>query len=232
MAGKSELVHIEQCSLQLEDSSVDHAMADIKDALSIGAHAVGLTELNLKDQHTLPELHALAGKQGYNLIHPQRSDVAVLVRDDLHIVHTDHLEPVKNRWLVSASWMWQGSVMTFDETHIHTTHVRGGVRSVQQQALTRKVQRDGKGGHLVFWGSDTNRDMAKPNTFRTALERAGLVTIQAALHDFRPTHPGNSTIDVVGHYRRDRRVHPDHVVVHPRGFSDHCRVSGYYRVAG
>lgn len=223
-------LHIEQCSLKLEDKSDAHNLADVEKALARNPDAAGFTELRRSE---FASLGAVCRKHGYQLIHPDRSDVAVAVRNAHKVLDRGVIQNIApGRDLVWATFQFGENIVSFHETHWHTIHADAHHESADAQtsALIHRVTADAMGTRLSFYGGDTNHDMRHDNPIKAALEGAHLPTIQMALNEWETTHGKGGVIDVVGYDSLDRRVHAEKVVVWPLGFSDHHAVSGFFSI--
>jgi hypothetical protein len=111
------------------------------------------------------------------------------------------------------------------------TRTRVEKRHLQSAVMADRVAFHGRGGRLSFWMGDTNEDEGSrwEGEVQRPLTRAGLVSIYDDLHQYPSTH-GRRTIDVIGRYARDGRVHPESVRVGPRRHSDHRQVDAVYQV--
>lgn len=221
-------IHVEQCSLKLEDPSDAHNLSDVEQALLRDPDALGLTELRRSE---FAGLRLLAAKHGFTLVHPN-TDVAILLGRRATFKDRQVSYPVKHRALLTATFEFEGNLVTFHETHWHVpAHVSGEVEAAQTTAIIEAVGSASHGVNISFWAGDTNHDMKHENPLRTEMEKAGLITVQAALNEWEPTHePHNTVIDVVGSFEADKRVHAESVTVNPAGFSDHRSVSAVYTI--
>lgn len=224
------MLHVEQCSLELEDRSDERNLADVAAALRRTPDVCGFTELRKSEvsgfNSTLHSLGYTAAPAGYH-------DVAIAVHNSHKVLDSGVLSNVApGRDLVWATFAFGDDVVTFCETHWHTIRADKHRNSAdaQTRALIDKITAEAMGTRLAFFGGDTNHDMAHDNPIKDALNAARLVTVQEALAEWTPTHAGGSVIDVVGYDSLDTRVEVDSMEVWPKGHSDHNAVSGHFRI--
>lgn len=223
----------QQCSLKTENPSDADNEAGVVNALKRESDMAGFTELRRSEHSTLEKD---ATRAGYTLVAPIGSDVAVAVKAAYKVTGTHHTVPVPNRALLAVTFEVGDETVTYIETHLHIPeHVRPEVFEAQVDALIAEVQTFGKGDHLVFFGSDTNTDMAHNNPLREKLANAGLILAQVELEEFTPTHAGGkdgSVMDVVGSYNADKRVKAVKVDVQRKSPGlDHRAVVAEFEVA-
>lgn len=101
--------------------------------------------------------------------------------------------------------------------------------AVVQQVVDRAGQKA-----VAFWLGDTNVDEPKDTgADHQAIEynfrQAGLQSIYDALDEYPDTH-GKKTLDVIGHYLKDKRVTPVKVTVEAKQHKDHHDVLAEYDI--
>lgn len=121
-----------------------------------------------------------------------------------------------------AHWITEGG---------RANDVRAARRRLQSEMMVERVQLHGKGRRLSFWMGDTNEDEGRrEGEVQRPLTLGGLTSIYDDLGKYPNTH-GNSTIDVIGAYKRDGRVHPVGVRTFGNRGSDHLMVMGVYEIS-
>lgn len=222
------VIHILQASGRLEGHNATRMGQDYRIALQRNPDVAGFTELWGSARR---ELSDAARRAGYHLYSPG-IDVAIAVRNGT-ILAQEHVRVSGGRSLVWVRWrMPQGDVVTFFETHWHTTHVHTQGFMSQTDDLITHMKAAAHGSHVVFYGGDANRNFQHANPIRDALDKNHMPTIYESLHSWEPTHGKGGTIDIIGSYTPDRRVTAHSVRVWPKTYSDHRQVSAWYDIAG
>lgn len=239
----TETLIFRQSSMQRTDGTRAKA-EDIESAVPPGKRktspdAIGFTEL---DRDLIRIVKARCEDQGYYFARMGSIGLAVNNRNDiLDTAGVDVLPGLKAspggykaRGILEVTFVTRSGIdVTVHEAHWITdadTDSRDKKRIFQSEAMVERVRLHGQRSRLSFWMGDTNSDERRPrDEVQKALTQGGLVSIYDALDKYPRTH-GKKTIDVIGHYHRDRRVQAERVVVgKPRG-SDHRVVTATYSV--
>jgi hypothetical protein len=225
---------IHQRSLRTEDPDQrDHAPAQVKAALDLGALAIGFTELGSRVD--LAGIYRLCGESGYALYKGSNGDTAIAWDTHAALVGNGEVATGASRSLLWVTLDYRGEQVTVVEQHwVTSTYDKahpGETRAAQTKAMIKAVTEHAQGHDVALWLGDTNANFANPrDTVRVALSNAGLVSAFEARKSYLPTL-GDHVCDVVGHYAADSRVRCTDVKTFPKLESDHSPVSGFYVVA-
>lgn len=240
-------LHIMQMSLRFnaEHDMLRHA---IHTALSRDPDVIGFTEC--RAGQTRPLTLEVCRNMGYRL-HGGHGDTGIAVAQRHHlydfgatlVTPSEPGQPSEGghgpRYIDWSTFAFHHSHITFHEAHWVTRHPDSLQRRRQHermtQAMIHAVHRHGEGPRLAFFAGDINVDEARDKGRDHRLPhwmflQAGLRTIYDELHTY-PDTAGRSTLDIIGSYDYDRRVHGCRVHVWPTSPGlDHQQVSAWYDI--
>lgn len=233
-------LHLVQASLEAFDTN-PQVTADIEAALTIGADAIGFTEVTRKGHRD--ELTAAARRHNH-IIQGGDGDTAVaiprhhtFIRGGSRLACTggrDEFGTYGPRYIDWATVDMYGETVTILEAH--WPRPKNTERRIKHKALTesaiRLIQAKSEGAALAFLLGDLNEDDEPGASARAAAQfkAAGITSIYDELAYYPATGPGGGTIDLIASANRDTRVSAAGAYAWPRGHSDHHRVSAFYTV--
>lgn len=221
--------------------SPGQAFHDYLADLSHGDDAVGFTEV---PQHR-DELRAACREQGYLPVFAAKGhgDTAIALREPHRILAhglQDSLRGEKGKGGHTPrpiQWLAFKPASTVETVTLHVAHWLtrksddGGQRTQLTDDMAASVKGHSVGARLGFWMGDTNNpDQAEQvSAVDRHLDRGELTSCWDELGRYPDTH-GHNTIDVVGSYDPDKRVHCLRARTWHRLASDHIALSAWYHI--
>lgn len=242
---RPEVIHLRHSSMHFRDPrwQVDaDALEAIPDADDVLApDAIGFTELGAFEEWDA--VRDRARETGYAIRRHGSVGLAIHPRNTIELVSRINVLPAlraakgshRARGILEVGFTTAaGNLATVHEAHWITdgpgNKQRTAKRRRQSEVMADRVELHARGRRLSFWMGDTNEDEERgEHEVQRPLTTSGLLSIYDELKVYPATH-GRRTIDVIGRYRRDRRVRPLAVEVGPRRHSDHRVVDAWYRV--
>lgn len=239
---RTETFILRHSSMQHTDP-LDQRAEDARTAFRPGPDglpdAIGFTELGGSDVLVKQQ----AAVAGYRVL--TMSSIGIAVHRQLEVLEVSRTEVLEGQGglkhgnyaprgvLAVTVRTLGGNIVTVHEQHWITdapTARRAGKRREQSLAMVEQVEMHSRGGRVSFWMGDDNEDEGRREAeVQKPLTRAGLISIWDDLNWYPDTH-GPKTIDVIGRYRKDRRVKARRAHVYPRRFSDHKLVEAVYSI--
>lgn len=239
-------LHTMQASMRWR-STGKQARHDYGEIFMREAHDVGFTEV-YSDIDILVEEGKKFGYKAY--WESKKAETVIALREDLTVIDFDSQlvhpgqkgkAPVSGHSARNATWVqyeFEGNTI-FDVEGHWVTNNRTVEREVKRRLMSTTiaglVTEYGSGNALAFWKGDTNEDDKLDNAgsaVYTPLEENGLISCWDDAKLWPPTHKGKhkSTIDIVGRWKKDKRVSFNKAIVWPSKYSDHFPVSAFYDI--
>jgi hypothetical protein len=253
----TKTLHLGHLSMQFSDSENANAH-DLDVILGIGFDALSVTEFGDFHRNGV----AAAREHGYRLVHPKGSNgrhvgSAWFLNEKMRLMDAAWLQVVPAvsgparegghgaRGILTADCRFMGEEVSLSTGHLVTAGGDPGRRREQiehAQAMARQVARNARGYDLAFFSGDLNDDdqvgLTPEQSVNNVFASSGLVTVWDELgkHPGTLVHRGSRTIDVVGSFRRDRRVVAKAARVYTDSEitlrTDHLLVSAWYQILG
>lgn len=225
------------CHLSLDTfQPLESTEADASSLLKLGPHLAAVTEAGQAE--TLEVLADVAARRHYQLVNPDRGDVAFFLRDDLEVLGTGgelviekaprtptHIGhgPRYNSWI---EFDLAGEKITHSAAHLVTGYGkdRPRTRQVLEQAekLAAQIEDNGDGHRLSTGSADLNAQLPNAGQLQEIFDRHRLTTTAEEADVQTPTHELRR-IDYVWTFDQDRRLFVQEFRVHrgSRFLSDH-----------
>jgi hypothetical protein len=244
-------MEVQSAAMQFSDDRDMHRH-DLRIILGRKSQMVGTSEIDTPEFRE--DCRLVAKEKGYRFCCPKdpitgkHTHEPIFIRNDLEfksMVFEQIIPPgsiggrhgprglttVRAKWLNNhVSLTWAHWLTDWDNEYRQKQNMK------LLRAMSTRVQLEGLGNRLAWWGGDINWDIDDPtfNTPGQMLRERGLVTVFNELHKpDLPTH-GSRQIDLIGSYRNDRRVQAVGVEVFKDtkqfSFTDHAQVVATYKV--
>lgn len=189
-----------------------------------------------------PELERVTRALGYQLCLPPEGDTAIMVHgshqvESLGYIHAVDASQRPRHGARGIQWVrirpaGTDESVTFAVGHwVRVAADEGGQRTAMTDDLAALMRKAAAGDRIGFWAGDMNNpDHEQDRTpMDHQLDAGDLTSCWDELGRYPATH-GTATLDVVGSYDPDRRVHCVRARVWPRLSSDHRPMSAFYRI--
>lgn len=220
----------------------DQAAADFRSALGRRADVVGFTEVHERADVLGDECR----RAGYDLMRAKDGDVALAVKRVHQVSDAGQVKSIPAAGGPASQgghsarpvlWVTFTPLGTREEVSVEIAHwpTKAADTGGQQVKLTddmaEVVASHSRRSDLGFWMGDVNNpDRPRDVTgVDRAMAKGDLTSCWDELGRWPDTH-GHSTLDVVGSYDPDRRVHCLRARRWPSGHSDHRAVSAWYLI--